>query len=236
MRRTLRLLLLIGIGLVLAKPHGPDGPDGPTNRSGNGNGADPPPHESPSGKINTSQGTKSASDAVEAEAGLGRSRQSGSNSPGGSDTGGQKPVQGPAANTDPRAPSSRHNLNQIRRKSPAKDENTVVLPGTDVNGDIEAIKSGDATWNPETQRYELDSGRSYGMELPKGTLFPDSGPGFVKLDRPQYQILKEMMNANGDLDAAQGRIEQNPYLNSESDWNAALEVFKNSNRYQGDPQ
>ncbi len=231
MRRTLKLLLLIGVGLAMAKPKGPDGSDGPPNRSGDGDGPDTPPQRSPSGKIDTGQGTESASKAVQAEAEKGRSQQADPNDPGGSD--GRKPVQGPAANTEPRPPNNRHNLNQIRRKSPAKDENTVVLPGTDVNGDIAAIKSGDATWNPETQRYELDNGRSYGMELPKGTLFPDSGPGFVELDRPQYQILKEMMHANGDLDAARGRIEQNPYLNSQSDWDAALDVFQHSNRYQG---
>ncbi|HEU5128588.1 MAG TPA: colicin D domain-containing protein [Glycomyces sp.] len=76
MRRTLKLLLLIGVGLAMAKPKGPDGSDGPPNRSGDGDGPDTPPQRSPSGKIDTGQGTESASKAVQAEAEKGRSRPS----------------------------------------------------------------------------------------------------------------------------------------------------------------
>src|SRR5690606_16449578 len=72
MRRTLKLLLLIGIGLALRRTGGGDGGDAPTGRPGDGGAPATPPQRSPSGKINTDQGTESASQAVQAEAEQGR--------------------------------------------------------------------------------------------------------------------------------------------------------------------
>ena len=53
-----------------------------------------------------------------------------------------------------------------------------------------------ARWNAATNRYEIN-GRSYGVE-PSGTVFPDSGPGIVKLDRNEYAALTEIAKAGGD--------------------------------------
>lgn len=235
MRRTLKLLLLLGIGLLAARNKSPDGPDG------GGDDIDPvtgrPRNSEQRDERLNFRGKNASTDmaGVHQEADQatqdGRAQDAnGDGTPDIPDT--SKPVEGPAANTDPRPPNDRHNLNRVGKNSPAKNENTIILPGTDVAGDIADIKAGHATWNPETQRYEVN-GRTYGMELPKGTLFPDSGEGFVNLDRAQYQILKEMVRTNGDLDQAQQNISRNPFLQSESDWNAALGVFEFSNKYKG---
>ncbi|WP_112141140.1 hypothetical protein [Glycomyces dulcitolivorans] len=238
MRRTLRLLLLLGIGLALAgkKPGGGDSTPG-----GGDNDVDPltgRPKDSDERKERLDFQGKNAStemaevhDTADTEAKTGRAGDSdGDGQPDITDP--QKPVEGPAAKIDPGMPNKRHNLNQIRPNNPAKNENTIVLPGTDVAGDIADIKAGNATWNPDTQRYEVN-GRIYGMEMPSGTLFPVSGDGFVNLNRAEYQVLKEMMGTNGDLDQARQNISRNPYLNQPGVWDAALDVFQHSNRYQG---
>ncbi|WP_026931563.1 nucleic acid/nucleotide deaminase domain-containing protein [Glycomyces tenuis] len=59
MRRILKLLLVIGIGLLTQKKG-----DGPPGNTGGEGGDSPPPQQSPSGKIKTSEGTESASKAV----------------------------------------------------------------------------------------------------------------------------------------------------------------------------
>lgn len=240
MRRTLKLLLLLGIGLALA---GNKDGSGPTPGNGD-NTIDPntgkPKTDEQRKKDTDYQGTSAQDDfdgvlkAGEKESQDGRAQDTdGDGDPDVTETsGGQNPVEGPAANIDPRPPNQRHNLNSIRGNSRAKDENTIVLPGTDVAGDIADIKAGNATWNAETQQYEVN-GRTYGMETPLGTLYPVSGDGFVNLNRAEYQMLKTMMASNGDLDQVRQQTEQNPFLNDPAVWDNAFAVFQQSNRYQG---
>ena len=88
-------------------------------------------------------------------------------------------------------------------------DNTVYLRGNEEVAamDVRGIAAGRATWNSETQRYEIN-GRSYGVE-PSGTVFPDSGAGMVKLDRNEYAALREIVRAGGDLSAAP-QLSRNP--------------------------
>jgi hypothetical protein len=88
-------------------------------------------------------------------------------------------------------------------------DNTVYLHGYEhvATDDVQGIAAGQAVWNQDTQRYEIN-GRSYGVE-PNGTVFPDSGAGMVKLDRNEYAALKEIVRANGDLSAAP-QLSRNP--------------------------
>ncbi|WP_306212352.1 hypothetical protein [Actinoplanes sp. RD1] len=89
------------------------------------------------------------------------------------------------------------------------EDNTVYLRGFEdvAHRDVRAIAAGDAAWNPETQRYEIN-GRSYGVEE-RGRVFPDSGAGMVKLDRNEYAALREIVRAGGDVSAAP-QLSRNP--------------------------
>lgn len=94
-------------------------------------------------------------------------------------------------------PNPRHTVAGARNGM-VKPENSVILRGNEqaVRDDVAQIAEGKASWNPQTQRYEIN-GRSYAVE-PSGTVFPDSGPGIVKLDRNEYAALKELARAGGD--------------------------------------
>jgi hypothetical protein len=169
-----------------------------------------------------------AEDGV-AEAGRwGRSSEEGA--PRGSPAQGAGPVQGPAAKVPLKPPNSRHNLDSIRPKNPAKDKNTVVLPGTDVPADLADISAGRGTWIPESNRYEVN-GRTYAVES-TGTVFPVSGPGFVNLSRSEYKVLKQLVGSDGDINTARDALRRDPSV-SDADWRSALEVFKHHKSYKG---
>jgi hypothetical protein len=107
-------------------------------------------------------------------------------------------IPGPARGKDLNPPNDRHTVAGARRGQ-VRPENSVILRGTEgaVRGDVGQIAAGNAEWNPRIGRYEIN-GRSYGVE-PNGTVFPDSGPGIVKLDRNEYAALKEIARAGGDV-------------------------------------
>ncbi|WP_461297412.1 hypothetical protein [Streptomyces harbinensis] len=66
-----------------------------------------------------------------------------------------------------------------------------------MRADIGEIAAGNAHFDSTKQRYEVN-GRTYGIE-PSGTVFPASGPGIIELDRVEYDALKQISRANGDL-------------------------------------
>lgn len=233
MRRPFFLLTLLAVGLLLNKgpkgPHGggdgPENPDGtPGHPKGDGDGDGTPAKKY--GDVDATSSVSGAHEAIAGKVEAGRPKDSDGD---GQPDVGTRPVEGPAAHTPPGEISKRHFLDKIKIKMNRENENTVVLPGTDTARDIQGIANGEATWNPNTNRYEIN-GRTYGME-PNGTVFPDSGPGFVKLTKQQYIILQHMMDT-GSVDGAYQRTYRNPSLNNENDFNAALEVFKHSKKYQ----
>jgi hypothetical protein len=140
------------------------------------------------------------------------------------------PVQGPAATIPLKPPNNRHNLDSIRPKNPAKEKNTIVLPGTDVAADLADISAGRGTWNAETNRYEVNS-RTYVVES-TGTVFPVSGPGLVNLSRSEYKVLKQLIGADGNINTARDALRRDPSV-SDADWRSALEVFKHHKSYKG---
>jgi hypothetical protein len=117
-------------------------------------------------------------------------------------------VTGSARGRDLNPPHRRHTVAGASNGQ-IQEQNTVYLRGYEgvAAQDVPAIASGEATWNPNIQRYEIN-GRSYGVE-PNGTVFPDSGAGMVKLDRNEYAALKEISRAGGDLSAAP-QLSRNP--------------------------
>jgi hypothetical protein len=108
----------------------------------------------------------------------------------------------------------------------------VVLPGTDVAGDLDAIRRREATWDGTRGRY-LVNGRSYGVEH-SGTVFPDSGPGLIKLSRGAYKVLKQFIVSDGDIGAAEDVLKFDPNLTA-ADRQNALEVFRHHRKYRGEP-
>lgn len=140
-------------------------------------------------------------------------------------------VAGPAATIPLRRPNTRHELNGMGRKCPAKSQNTIVMPGVDLDADLLVIQEGRATWNQTTQRYELPNGRVYGVKA-NGTLFPEFGPGFRDLTRGEYQALQQFIAASGDLERAREAMARNPFI-TEVDKRCARDVFRHHRDYRG---
>jgi hypothetical protein len=106
-------------------------------------------------------------------------------------------VDGAARGKTLNPPNARHTVAGAR-SGMVRPDNSVVLRGNEdaMRDDVAQIAAGNARWNPATNRYEIN-GRSYGVET-SGTVFPDSGPGIVKLDRNEYAALTEIAKAGGD--------------------------------------
>ncbi|MFJ3959789.1 hypothetical protein [Streptomyces sp. NPDC090036] len=113
----------------------------------------------------------------------------------------QDDLIGPAAGKELKMPNARHSVSGSA-SGEIKESNSVILRGHqgDVARDIADIANGRATYVKETDRYEVN-GRSYGVE-PSGRVYPDSGPGIVKLDRNEYAALQQVAKAKGDISAA----------------------------------
>lgn len=106
-----------------------------------------------------------------------------------------------------------------------KKDNSVILRGQQesVSKDIADIASGKAKYVPETDRYEVN-GRTYGVEG-SGRVYPDSGPGIVKLDRNEYAALQQIAKAKGDLSAAP-QLTKNPrFTNNPGIVEKALAIY-----------
>jgi hypothetical protein len=181
------------------KPHG-DGGDGTSKPS------------QQHGNIDASKGVNSAHEAISTEATAGRPGEGGA-----APTPVNPNVPGPAGKIQLRPPSDRHQLNRITAKSPAKPENTIILPETRdaVRQDIADIQAGNARWDPDSNSYVTDSGRRYKVES-NGTVFPVDGPGLVQLNRPEFKALQALIAHNGDVEAAKASVSRNPGIPPES--------------------
>jgi hypothetical protein len=183
-----------------------NGGDGTTGKPGNGQSGGRKPSQT-HGDIDASKGVSSAHEAIDAEANLGRAGGSGSTST----TPVDPNVPGPAGKIQLRQPADRHQLNRITPKSPAKAENTIILPETRdaVRQDIADIQAGNARWDPDSNSYVTDSGRRYKVES-NGTVFPVDGPGLVQLNRAEFKALQALIAHNGDADAARASVARDP--------------------------
>jgi hypothetical protein len=95
-----------------------------------------------------------------------------------------------------------------------KDSNSVISLSVDVQGDVDAIRSGQATYQDHQLadgRFLLPNGRVYGVEkLPGGSrmLYPVSGPGIDTLSRVGMKALG-VYNRLGDTPRAAAALESN---------------------------
>lgn len=193
------------------KPKTPGGGgDGTPGKPGDGTPGDGKKPSQVSGGIDASQGVSSAHTEIGKKLDAGRPAGSGT-------TPTQPPVDpnvpGPAGKIQLRPPSDRHQLNRISPKSPAKAENTIILPEArdSVRQDIADIQTGNARWDPATNSYVTDSGRRYKVES-NGTVFPVDGPGFVQLNRSEYKALQALIRHDGDVAAAQASVARDPSI------------------------
>ncbi|MCO8275394.1 hypothetical protein M1L60_32915 [Actinoplanes sp. TRM 88003] len=185
---------------------------------GGGNGGDPPPPRRPrpgatGGDPDNIAAAQARTQNRSEDGRLGRgTARPGSGSSADSSSGPPWPtadgVAGSARGRDLNPPHQRHTI-AGSRSGMIDQENTVYLRGYEsvAATDVQAIAAGEGTWNPTSQRYEIN-GRSYGVE-PSGRVFPDSGDGMVKLDRNEYAALKEIARAGGDASAAP-QLTRNP--------------------------
>jgi hypothetical protein len=127
-----------------------------------------------------------------------------------------------------RPPSRRHQASGVSDSTLRKDSNGVISPSVDVQGDVDAIRSGQATYQDHQLadgRFLLPNGRVYGVErLPGGSrmLYPVSGPGIDTLSRAGMKALG-VYNRLGDTSRAAAALESN--LEAEpADLQAALRV------------
>jgi hypothetical protein len=106
-------------------------------------------------------------------------------------------VDGAARGKTLNPPNARHTVAGAR-SGMVRANNSVVLRGNEdaMRDDVAQIAAGNARWDKDASRYEIN-GRTYGVE-PGGTVYPDSGPGIVKLDRNEYAALTEIAKAGGD--------------------------------------
>jgi hypothetical protein len=106
-------------------------------------------------------------------------------------------VEGAARGKMLNPPNARHTVAGAR-SGMVRPSNSVVLRGNEdaMRDDVAQIAAGNARWDKTINRYEIN-GRTYGVE-PGGTVYPDSGPGIVKLDRNEYAALSAISRAGGD--------------------------------------
>ncbi|HEX6355890.1 hypothetical protein [Actinophytocola sp.] len=180
----------------------------PKKPGGGGTGGDGTTGKRPSqvsGGVDASKGVSSAHQAIDQHAQAGRAGGSGSGTPV------NPSVPGPAGKIQLRLPSDRHQLNRVSPKSPAKAENTIILPEARdaVRQDVADIQAGKARWDPDTNSYVTESGRRYKVES-NGTVFPVDGPGFVQLNRPEYKALQALIRFDGDVEAAKASVSRDP--------------------------
>lgn len=146
---------------------------------------------------------------------------------------GTKEIPGPAKHGIRPPTPSRHQLSRIGRSTRLADKNTVILPGADVDADIEAIRTGRAHWNADTSRYEIN-GRTWGVE-DNGTVFPASGPGLAELTRSQFKALRELNIAGRPVGVWPKSHRKEPSI-TQSDWDRAAEIYRQHPRHnQGAP-
>ncbi|MER5728954.1 hypothetical protein ABT084_11575 [Streptomyces sp. NPDC002138] len=106
-----------------------------------------------------------------------------------------------------------------------RPNNSVILRGQQesIAQDIADIAGGKAKYVKETDRYEVN-GRTYGVEA-SGRVYPDSGPGIVKLDRNEYAALQEIAKAKGDLSAAPQLTRAPRFTNNPGIVDKALAIY-----------
>ncbi|MDQ3657126.1 MAG: hypothetical protein M3457_18890 [Chloroflexota bacterium] len=109
---------------------------------------------------------------------------------------------------------SRHTIDGIGKRSPAKQRNSVVEANIDMVRETELIREGygDRLGN---NRWRIN-GRVYVREgTAKGTLYPESGPGVKVLTRNEYKALVLLIRYAGYTVEAEMELRNTPGMTDE---------------------
>ena len=113
---------------------------------------------------------------------------------------------------DIKPPADRHYPNRLRLKSPPMEFTMIIVPGTDIAGDLAAIRNGQAILDGNT--YTIN-GRTYGRKA-NGTLYPIIGEGFIgPVGRNVFKALIAYRRYNGINDQAEFEIGKQPFISSQ---------------------
>lgn len=120
--------------------------------------------------------------------------------------------QGPEAAGIVRPPDDRRYPNRLRLKSPPKELTTIIIPGTDIAGDLTAIRNGQAIIEGNT--YTVN-GRTYGRKS-NGALYPIAGEGFIgPVGRNVFKALIAYRRYNGVNDQSEFEIGKQEFISGE---------------------
>ncbi len=91
----------------------------------------------------------------------------------------------------------------------------MALPCVDMVRDTDLIRRGNGEFLG-SDRWRVN-GRTYVREqTPTGTLYPESGPGIVVLDRAEYKALVILATYNGYTEQAANELSRNPHIADEA--------------------
>lgn len=120
-------------------------------------------------------------------------------------------------------PNRRHDPCRTKGKDPTKENNTVWDPeiASDVRNDINQIKGGNI---PRQSGSYTVNGRTYGTH--GKALFPQSGSGFVNLNRFEHQFLKQLNSVGYDGGMKFASNLRQKGLMSQEEINRVLELWR----------
>jgi len=110
--------------------------------------------------------------------------------------------------------TTRHAIDGIGKRSPAKRRNSVVEASVDMVRETDLIRDGygDSLGN---NRWRIN-GRVYVREgTEKGTLYPESGPGVQVLSRNEYKALVLLIRYAGYTVEAETELRNTPGMTDE---------------------
>ena len=120
-------------------------------------------------------------------------------------------------------PNRRHDPCRTKGNDPTKQNNTVWDPeiSPDVRNEISEIRSGKI---PRQSGTYTVNGRTYGAH--GKALFPQSGPGFINLNRFQHQFLKQLNSSGYDGGMKFSESLQKKGLMTQEEINKVLEIWR----------
>lgn len=119
-------------------------------------------------------------------------------------------------------PADRHYISRLSKRTTASERTTLIVPGVDVRGDLEAIRNGLAVKNGE---YYTVNGRTWFHEE-NGRVFPVTGEGFIgPVGRSVMYALKALGRYNGTNAQSDYEIARHPAI-SGADRDEAIRIWE----------
>jgi hypothetical protein len=120
------------------------------------------------------------------------------------------------------APADRHYINRISKRTTASERTTLIVPGVDISGDLEAIRNGHALKDGE---YYTVNGRTWFHEE-NGRVFPVTGEGFIgPVGRGVMYALQALGRYNGVNAQSDNEIARHPAI-SGADRDEAIRIWE----------